>query len=168
MFIFSFKVKRVPLIVGGALLALALAVGIVSSDNLTKTAPAEGKISTSAKEKLSGKTNDERIAFLAGQGWQVSTEPLEILEVIIPKEFDDIYTKYNEMQQEQGFDLSGEAGRRCKRYAYRIENYPGVDEPVRAHVLVYKDKIIGGDISSEIAGSFMHGFTAPEHTFTAK
>jgi hypothetical protein len=91
----------------------------------------------------------------------VESEPLEILEVIIPEEFDELYTAYNEMQIAQGFDLSEQAGRRVRRFAYRITNYPGTQEPVRAHILVYRDRVIGGDICSETAGGFMHGFEMP-------
>ena len=163
MFMFSFRLKKTPLLVGGALLALALTIGALSFREAfsPQATPAEGRVATQVSVKLTGKTNDERIAFLTAHGWQVASEAIEILEVIIPAEFDEIYTMYNEMQLSQGFDLSKLAGKRCKRYAYRIENYPGAEEGVRVHVLVYKDKIIGGDVSSELSGGFMHGFAQP-------
>jgi hypothetical protein len=127
------------------------------------SAQANGGLLTQAagKGKIPGKTNGDRLAFLASFGWGAEGDPLEILEVIIPKEFDEVYQRYNELQLQQGFDLSPMAGKRCKRYAYRVTGYPGSDEPVRAHILVYQDKIIGGDISSEVSGSFLHGFTPP-------
>ena len=152
-----------PLIAGGVAFALALTIGAIGVRGRIwqEAAPTEGRVTVSAA-KLSGKTNEERIAFLATHGWSVSSEQIEILEVIIPEKFDEIYTTYNEMQIAQGFDLSNVAGRRCKRYSYRVENYPNTEEPVRAHVLVYKDKIIGGDVTSEIAGGFMHGLTMPQ------
>ena len=39
-----------------------------------------------------------------------------------------------------------------------IENYPGQAEGVRANILVYKNKVIGGDVCSVELDGFMHGF----------
>ena len=60
--------------------------------------------------------------------------------------------------RQQGCDLSKYAGKRCKRYTYVIENYPGQAEGVRANILVYKNKVIGGDVCSVELDGFMHGF----------
>jgi hypothetical protein len=53
------------------------------------------------------------------------------------------------------------AGKRCKRYAYTVTNYPGTDQPIRANLLIYKNKVVGGDICSLDANGFIHGFEAP-------
>ena len=45
-----------------------------------------------------GATADQRIAFLEQFGWEVEAEPLEVREIHIPEEFDDVYTRYNELQ----------------------------------------------------------------------
>ena len=37
-------------------------------------------------------------------------------------------------------------------------NYP-TDDEVSAHLYVYNDKVIGGDISSAALDGFMHGLT---------
>ena len=34
------------------------------------------------------------------------------------------------------------------RYVYQVNNYPGASEPVYATLLVYKNQIIGGDITN--------------------
>ena len=41
------------------------------------------------------------------------------------------------------------------RYVYKISNYPNATEPVYATLLVYKDKIIGGDITDTAASGVM-------------
>lgn len=112
------------------------------------------------QEPIPGGTNEERVAFLESFGWQVQTEPTETREVMIPSQFNDVYTAYNVMQQAQGFDLKPYAGEICTQYLYKVENYPDETE-VYATLLVYGDQIIGGDLASSQVDGFMHGF-APD------
>lgn len=60
------------------------------------------------------KSNEDRIVFLSGYGWEVSQDPLSTEELLIPKEFDDSYTDYLALQSEQGFDLTKYQGKRVK------------------------------------------------------
>ena len=50
--------------------------------------------------------NDARVKFLEGFGWQVSTSPKESSQVRIPKEQSEVYSRYNQLQKSQGYDLS--------------------------------------------------------------
>lgn len=111
-------------------------------------------------KEIMGATNDERLTFLQGFGWQPDPEPAETREVMIPAKFNDVYTTYNVMQKAQGFDLKPYAGEICTQYKYRINNYPNQPE-VYATLLVYGDLIIGGDVACAEANGFMHGF-APD------
>ena len=104
-----------------------------------------------------GETNEERLEYLSSFGWQVEQEPAETREVMIPKEFNDVYQNYNAMQQAQGFDLRPHAGETCTQYKYHITNYPGETE-VFATLLVRGRLIIGGDVACAKAAGFMHGF----------
>ena len=164
MLLFSFRLKRLPVILGGITIVLVMVFGIMNIFNAVSPASTQTTIRVSGEskprvdvKKASGKTENDRIEFLKAYGWELEKEPVEVLEVIIPKEFDEVYDRYNTMQKTQGFDLSGYVGKRCKRYAYRVVNYPGTEEAVRAHLLVYKDKIIGADVCSEISDGFIHG-----------
>lgn len=114
-------------------------------------------------EKISGATNEERIAYLQSFGWQTDPEPAETREVMIPAKFNDVYTTYNVMQKAQGFDLKPYAGEICTQYKYKINNYPNENE-VYATLLVCGDVIIGGDVACAEAGGFMHGF-APDSAY---
>lgn len=109
-------------------------------------------------EKAPAKTNQQRVEFLSQFGWTVQEEPDEILEVVIPKEFDEVYQQYNEIQKAQGCDLEKYAGKRCKRYSYNITNYPDHPENIHGNLIVYNGKIIGGDVCSLELDGFMHGF----------
>lgn len=44
------------------------------------------------------------------------------------------------------------------RYVYKINNYPGAAEPVYATLLVYKNQIIGGDVTDTSAKGVVRGF----------
>ncbi len=104
-----------------------------------------------------GSTGEERLAFLQSFGWELDAEPAETREVMIPAEFNDVYTAYNVMQKAQNFDLKPFAGKICTQYKYKINNYPGETE-VYATLLVYGELIIGGDVACAEVDGFMHGF----------
>lgn len=119
----------------------------------------KGKGGETEVKEYTAATNEERVAFLQGFGWQVVTEPAETREVMIPAQFNDVYTTYNVMQKAQGFDLKPYAGETCTQYRYKINNYPNVTE-VYATLLVYGKLIIGGDLACAEVDGFMHGFAA--------
>ena len=103
-------------------------------------------------------TNDARVKFLTDLGWEVTASPTESTEVRIPTKSDEVFDRYNELQKSQGYDLSKFAGKKVMRYVYQVNNYPGAKEPVYATLLVYKDKIIGGDITDTTPGGKVQGF----------
>ncbi len=105
--------------------------------------------------------NDARVAFLKSFGWDVVNSPVESSQVRIPSEPGDVFSRYNELQKSQGYDLSAYAGKTVMRYVYKINNYPGATEPVYATVLVYKDQIIGGDVTDTAAKGAIRGFKMP-------
>ena len=72
----------------------------------------------------------------------VSEKPYEVVEFTIPETFNDVYTRYNNLLKESGYDLSPYKGETCKRYTYLIPS-----QNARANIIVYEGKIIGGDIS---------------------
>ena len=72
----------------------------------------------------------------------VSETPYEVVEFTIPTEFNEVYSRYNELLKTAGYDLSPYKGKTCKRYTYLIPS-----QNARANIIVYDGKIIGGDIS---------------------
>ncbi len=105
--------------------------------------------------------NSDRLAFISQFGWEVSAEPLETVEVTVPETFDTVYAGYNEMQKEQGLNLAKYKGKTVTRYTYKVTNYPDYDETVYLSLLVYKNKIVGGDVCSADVNGFVHGFEKP-------
>ncbi len=108
--------------------------------------------------------NDQRVKFLTDYGWEVTTSPTESSQVKIPDSTSQVFERYNALQKSQGYDLSKFAGKKVMRYVYKINNYPGATEPVYATLLVYKNQIIGGDVTDTAARGKIRGFRMPEET----
>ena len=104
------------------------------------------------------RSNEDRTAFLASFGWQVSPEPVEQETVTVPRDFDKVFAAYNELQKKQGLDLAPYAGKTVERYTYAVLNYPDYAGTVYANLLIRRGRVIGGDICSADAGGFLHGF----------
>ena len=107
-------------------------------------------------------SNDARVKFLTDFGWQVAASPVESGQVRIPEQTTEVYERYNNLQKNQGYDLTQYAGKNVMRYVYKVNNYPGATEPVYATLLVYKNQIIGGDITNTAVQGKVHGFKMPK------
>lgn len=123
-----------------------------------------GKDGDAAASAPTATANDTRVKFLTDFGWEVTSSPKESSQVRIPEESSEVFDRYNALQKSQGYDLSSFAGKKVMRYVYEIMNYPGATEPVYATLLVYKDKIIGGDVTNTSAKGKIQGFKMPIQT----
>ena len=152
MLVMTAKVDKKKLaIVAAAILALIAALFLLGgNDDATQT------IASNAG------SNADRVAFLTGFGWEVDTSPTESSQVRIPGKTSEVFDRYNTLQKAQGFDLSQYAGKNVMRYVYKIKNYPGATEPVYATLLVYKNQVIGGDVTNTAATGSVQGFAMPK------
>ena len=123
-----------------------------------------GNDDTAATGTTAVSNNDSRVKFLTDFGWEVSTSPTESSQVRIPEDQTEVFERYNALQKSQGYDLSQYAGKTVMRYVYKINNFPGATEPVYATLLVYKNQIIGGDITNTAAKGVIQGFKKQETT----
>ena len=151
MMIMTAKVnlKKVMLILG-AIAALVLSAILILGSADTETAAAAVS------------SNDARVQFLKDFGWDVATSPVESGQVKIPVETSQVFDRYNALQKSQGYDLTQYAGKQVMRYVYKVNNFPGATEPVYATVLVYKNRIIGGDVTDTAAKGQIRGFKIPD------
>ena len=107
-------------------------------------------------------TNDGRVQFLKDFGWDVAASPTESGQVKIPETSTEVFDRYNALQKSQGYDLSQYAGKTVMRYVYKINNFPGATDPVYATLLIYKDQVIGGDVTDTAAKGAVRGFKMPD------
>ena len=160
MFIWTAKLRRRRLIAGAAAALLALCGAAVLYGGL---APGEVDAVSPAPASPKGvKTNEDRVAYLESYGWTVTPEALSVEELLIPEEFDETYTQYLALQAQQGFDLTRYRGKRVKRYAYQVTNYPSGESGVEAGLLIYKNTVVAGEILSTKLGGFIQGLAMPE------
>ena len=145
-------IKKIGIILAG-LVALILAIVLIFGG---------GNDTAASTTTVSG--NDARVKFLTDFGWQVSSSPTESTQVRIPQEQSEVFSRYNALQKSQGYDLGQYAGKMVMRYVYKVNNFPGATEPVYATVLVYKNQIIGGDITNTAAKGAIQGFKMQPQT----
>ena len=141
------KIMIILAAVAAVILSLILLLG-GGEDSTETSAPA-----------VSG--NDARVKFLTDFGWDVASSPVESSQVKIPEEPSEVFDRYNTLQKGQGYDLTQFAGKKVMRYVYRVSNYPGATEAVYATLLVYKNQVIGGDITDTAAKGQIRGFKMP-------
>ncbi len=157
MFVFSAKVQNIRLY-------LSIALSVLSVICVMIFVPFDDQAAIQASKNISEKNfknienAEDRIAFLKQFGWEIEPEAREVSQVTIPINFDPIYKKYNQLQINEGLNLEKYKGKTVKKYTYLVSNHD-YDGIVYANLLIYKDRVIGGDISSAVSGGFMHGFT---------
>lgn len=160
MFVWSLRMsKRELIIIGIGIAAFIITAFLLLFPGGSRSASAL----IEAGYSLSADGADQRLEFLSQFGWQCETEPVSVKEVIIPAKFNDVYTQYNDLQKEQGFDLQQYSGRRAKLWTYRVVNYPGGVRDVVANLLIIDGSVIGGDISSSLQDGFSHGFDPSQY-----
>lgn len=159
MLTYSFRLNRK---LRRTALLLLLLLGVMTAGRLVlDLSPGKEVTVNTVIKRQAGKTEQQRQEFMANLGWQVSPEPEEAAEVVIPKKFDDVYQSYNAIQKEQGMDLSRWRGKRCKRYSYEVLNHPSGLSNIRLNLLVCGGKIIGGDVCSLGLDGFLQGLCYP-------
>lgn len=155
MFIVTARVPR-RRILAGAVTVLCCCLAVAAALVLTLGRQAV----TTAAETSNIRSNEDRIAYLNGLGWQVSESPVTTEELLMPETFDESYDDYLALQSGQGFDLTRYCGKRIKRYTYEVTNYPDSTVGVQAALLVYRSRVIGGQLQAA-DGSFVLPLAAP-------
>ncbi len=151
MNVISFRLK--PKTIFGIILAIT-GIAVLFISFASKNLPD----SKSAAAVVSASTDEERRAFLESYGWELSAE-CEERELTIPEKWNDVYSSYNEVQLNQGFDLSEYKGKRVTLYTYNVTNYEDESVGIVADMLVCDGRLIGGDICNTSAkDGFLVGF----------
>ena len=158
MFVFSFKASTLKLVgaIGVSVAALVVLLTMIPTYAPTAASLLYSDVASYQYSKIN--SNEERLGFLAQFGWEVEPTPVEEKEVTIPYEFDKVFVGYNELQKQQGLDLSQYKRKSVTRYTYKLTNYPDYEGTVYANILVYRGRVIGGDICSADVDGFVFGF----------
>ena len=140
MFVYSIKTSKKQIL--SMLVCVVMLIAIL----IVVIAWPGGETSAQTFSPVAAADDTERIGFLRDLGYEVTPQSVEV------------FTQYNDLQKTAGMDLEPYHGKRVKCWTYTVLNYPG-EEGVLAHLYIYKDKIVGGDVSSTALDGFMHGLT---------
>jgi len=162
MFVYTLRANTLKFfsILGIALIVLVSLIVFVPRYEITTTSTIHAEKQKIKYDKI--RNDEDRVEFLKQFGWEANETPTEEVTLTIPAEFDRIMKTYNELQKQQGLDLEKYKGKNVSRYTYEITNYPSVSGKVLANLIVYKNRVIAGDICSTDVNGFIHGFAAPK------
>ena len=162
MFIYSFKASTLKFL---GIISITLVALIAIIAFVPVYADGIGSVSTGAVGDAGESVNYDKVKsaadavnFLSQFGWTVDGGSPESAKVTIPAEFDKVFAAYNEIQKSQGLDLSKYKKKELTRYTFEVTNYEGYEGKVYANVLVYRNKVVGGDICSADVSGFVQGF----------
>lgn len=158
MFVYSLRASTLKFI-GVLALSVAALVTLIALVPTFDSASSETLSEQKQSIVYTGiKSASDGAAFLSQFGWEVTPEPVDTAEVTIPAEFDTVLAEYNELQKGQGLNLEKYRRRDVTRYTYAVSNYPGYVGTVYANLLVYRTKVIGGDLCTADVTGFVSGF----------
>ena len=154
VFILTAKINRKKLILTLCAAAVMVMGGWAAGMWSARSAAAAG-----GADPKGVKTAEDRVEYLKGWGWEVSPQAKQVEELQMPEQFGSEYQRYLELQRDQGFELTKYAGKRIRRYTYDVLNYPTGESGVTAHLLIYRNTVIGGEI---LGNGFLNGLARPE------
>lgn len=154
MFIVTAKMPRRRFILPIALAALAVVLTVVLLRG--KAPDAEN-----GSQSLRANTNDERVAYLASLGWTVDPDPIEMIRLTLPEELVEPYRSYNELQAQQGFDLTPYLGETLERCTYAVTNHPSHTHGCQADLYLRDGVIVAGDIICTGEGGYISTLEFP-------
>lgn len=161
MFVYSLKASTLKFfgVISVAVIALVALIIFIPANKINTTAEIEAMNESISFENI--KSSSDASGFLKQYGWETEATPIEECEITIPSDFDKVMTSYNEIQKQQGLDLTKYRKKTAKRYTLKVTNYPNYEGTVYANVIVYKNKVIAGDICSADAKGFIHTLNMP-------
>lgn len=160
MFVCTVKASSIKFFTA-ILFSAAVLVGIVA---LLPVIDPSGEVAVAAVEYKGVDTVEEQLSFLRELGHEPDPNPVYAGEVVIPEVFDSVYETYNQLQKAQGLNLEKYKGKTVRRYTYALtpasdgatgesaadgaQSDGPVGEVRYATLLIYKNRVIGGDITT--------------------
>ncbi len=90
--------------------------------------------------KVFAYNEQDRQAYLSELTIYNAGEPKQVRNFTVPWNFDNHYSKYNNIQLQAGFDLYKFAGEQLQEYTYEYNGY-------LIHLIIKNGEVVGGDIT---------------------
>lgn len=150
MFICSLKASKIKFVLS-AIVCVAFIATVIAFLPDTEHSVTVNGTQYNKDIGFDGIKDEEDIKKLAESlGYTLEDAPLEHMELKLPSKMDAVLDKYNELQKSQGFNLAKYKNKKVNRYTYIIKEMPESEtlpeSDVLFTVILYKDKVIGGDI----------------------
>ena len=155
MLIATVKFDKKKLVLAVILAALVL-IGVILLVGAQQKAAALRELEGGARV-TAVRDDKSAAAYLRALGWEVETPARSRSTVLIPRVFSAVFEEYNELQKQQGFDLSQCSGEEIEMYTYRVTNTEFAGEEVLAVLYVKNGSVVGGDIHTTALDGFMRG-----------
>lgn len=107
-------------------------------------------------ERIELLTNAQRVEYIESLRVAILSDNYKMKTVTIPQEFGKVYSNYNQLQLSANFDLRDYRGKEVTVYTYDCQ-----DDKV-VNLMVYKGRLIGGDISETSLGGSMKALAVDE------
>lgn len=143
------KTKKAKILLAAVALVLLLFIIFTCVSAFSFNPPSKAKCGDFEYSTLA--KTDEQVEEFAEQFYEVD-ELYSLQEIYVPVEFNDKYEHYNDLQKQQGLDLEPYKGEKCKLYMYSLSDFKIDGEDTFMSVIVYRDRVIGGDISNQVMG----------------
>ena len=153
LFIWTTKIDRrkIALVLTVAVLGILAVIAVLCGGRIAAA--------SAAVSPKGVRTAEDRIAYLAGWGWEAVESDTPVEELELPRTFGPEYDQYLQLQLDQGFDLTRCAGKRVRRYTFDLRNDPSGAEGVQAHLLIRRNRVVGGEV---LGPDFLRGLARPE------
>ena len=153
MFVYTAKINKRKALIYVIAFALLIALIIIL---VSVFRDGKGGNHSSISES-SVKDSGDVAQYLSSLGWKVEDKPIEVKEIVIPREFTGVYADYIDLQKSQGYTIDQYGGMDAVRYTFKVLNYPSGEKNIVADVVVHGTTVIAGDIQSTALNGFMTG-----------
>ena len=108
-----------------------------------------GRFYAAANPVVNAKTNEQRVSFIKSLGLEPDDSNAQSKTVTVPISFSAVYKNYNALQNQAGYDLKAYKGLSVTVYTYPVGRISADNnDEYYVNLMVYKNRVIGGDISS--------------------
>lgn len=153
MFVCSLKASKLKYLFSALICAVVVTFVILLMPDTEHSVSVNGNVSEyeEGKIRFDGiKDLDGVVKFAESLGFSVDKDSAEAVEVKIPSKADAVLEEYNNLQKSQGFNLMKYKNKKAVRYTFKITELPDEqslpEDDVLLTVILYKDKVIGGDV----------------------
>ncbi len=148
MVVFSFnKKKTVKTALIITLAAVITVFCVIIAMERKEAVPSYAESKSTGRYSTEAPDTEAQLKFLSKFGIKADKRQKKQDEIIIPSEFNKVYTDYNELQKSVGLNLEPFKGETAERITYKVKN-----KEKYVTLLIFKARVIAGHLSTGVYG----------------